>query len=598
MKKTLALFAALVMLLSLFAGCSGTSEEAANIKTGTYIVTACTQDGEDAGLDGEYLEVNADGTGLIFFGDAEYSFDWTLDGSNFSFEDQDGDRFEGTYENGVIEGSYYGYDYVFEQESSKGSGKKGGEETAEEEIPTVEPGEYQAIYCADDENEYWCDEDKIIIEEGGLGIIVFEGVEYDMEWTLDGEEFYFIDEDEDEFTGTYADGVIEGVYGNTYDYIFELGAEPILRPDVEPGVYQAVQCTQGDESYYCDDDRIIIEEGGVGTMVYEGVDYAMEWSYEGGEFYFIDVDGDEFNGTYSDGVIEGNYGGVYDYVFELDGSARPAAALPEGDFEPVSASIGDYDVTIVGAEHFLDIDDEEAIRIYYDFTNNSNETVYAMENLEMLADQEGYELLTTYDSADDDVPEYGNNWLVVRPGVTIRCIEEYSYQADGGAVSVTIQDWWEEEGSVTAVFDPASLPGRPAQDWEIQPITDVSTTLPNAGAYEEDYEVAITGYDLTTDWDGQNAIRVYFDFTNNSTEATSFWMATYYRALQDGVEMEITWPMDEIDEDENYDVDIEPGETITCTEIYALRSDSPVEVELYSYMYDGAAVLADVFPVD
>lgn len=595
MKKTLALFAALVMLLGLFAGC-GSSGEAADIKTGTYVVTACTQKGEDAGLDGEYLEVNADGTGLIYFGDAEYSFDWTLSGSDFSFKDQDGDTFEGTYENGVIEGSYYGYDYVFELKGNKGSGKKGGEE---EEIPTVEPGEYQAIYCADeDENTYWCDEDKIIIEEGGIGIIVFEGVEYDMEWTLDGEVFYFIDEDEDEFEGTYADGVIEGCYGNTYDYIFELGAEPIRRPTVEPGVYQAVQCTQGEDSYYCDDDRIIIEEDGVGTMVYEGTDYAMEWSYEGGVFSFVDVDGDEFNGTYADGVIEGNYGGVYDYVFELEGAARPAADLPEGDFEPVSATIGNYDVTIVGAEHFLDIDDEDAIRVYYDFTNNSNKTVFAMADLEILADQEGYELTTTYDFSEDDVPEYGNDWLAVRPGVTIRCIEEYSYKADGGAVRVTIQDWWEEEGSVTAVFDPANLPGRPAQDWEIEPITNVSTDLPSAGTYDEDYEIAITGYDLVSNWDGQPSIRVYFDFTNNSDEAISFWMATYYRAVQDGIEMEITWPDESIDEDSYYDVEVEPGETITCTEIYALRSDSPVEVEIYSYMNDSEAVLAEVFSVN
>ena len=44
-------------------------------------------------------------------------------------------------------------------------------------------------------------------------------------------------------------------------------------------------------------------------------------------------------------------------------------------------------------------------------------------------------------------------------------------------------------------------------------------------------------------------------------------------------------------------MDVEPGETITCTEIYLLRSDSPVEVELYSYMYDGA-ILAEVFSVN
>jgi len=60
-----------------------------------------------------------------------------------------------------------------------------------------------------------------------------------------------------------------------------------------------------------------------------------------------------------------------------------------------------------------------------------------MEDLEILAEQEGFELNTTMDSAADDVPEYGNDWLCVRPGVTIRCIEEYSYKEGGDLVTVT-----------------------------------------------------------------------------------------------------------------------------------------------------------------
>lgn len=508
MKKILALLVAVMMLLCLFAGCSG-GEETPDIKTGTYVATECTQDGEDAGLDGEYLEIEADGTGVVFFGGEEYSFDWSLKGDNFTFEDQDGDTFEGTYESGVIEGSYYGYEYVFEQESTKGSGKKG----AEEEAPVLEPGLYQAIYCADAENEYWCDQDWIELEEDGSGVIVFEGEEYDLEWSLEDDIFTFDVDGDTIFEGTHDDGIIEGVLSvrDDYDYIFELGADPIL-PDEE----------------------------------------------------------DE----------------------------RETAQLPAGDFEPVSGSIGDYDITFVGAEHFEDIDDEDGIRIYYDFTNNSDRTVYSMEDLEILAEQEGFELDTTIDSYEDDVPEYGNDWLAVRPGVTIRCIEEYSYKAGGEAVTVTIQDWWEEDGSVTAVFDPNELPGRPAVDWEPEPVTDPETTLPNSGTYEEDYEVTIVGCEYIKDWNGDDALRVYFEFTNNSSEAESFWMATYYRAMQDGIELPTNWAEDEIDEDENYDVDVEPGETITCTEIFTLRSASPVEVELYSYMYDGEAVLAEIFPVE
>ena len=49
-----------------------------------------------------------------------------------------------------------------------------------------------------------------------------------MEWEYDGESFTFEDVDGDTFAGTYADGVIDGVYGNTYRYVFQLGAQPVV----------------------------------------------------------------------------------------------------------------------------------------------------------------------------------------------------------------------------------------------------------------------------------------------------------------------------------------------------------------------------------
>lgn len=271
-------------------------------------------------------------------------------------------------------------------------------------------------------------------------------------------------------------------------------------------------------------------------------------------------------------------------------TADEPAAKPEAEtesesvFEPVSATIGGYDVTVVGAELFTDTEDKAGIRVYWDFTNTSDDTTYPYCDLSVMMEQEGFELNTTYVFSADDVPEYGNDSLDIRPGASIRCISEYNCKAEGEAISFTIYDWYDEEDAITVEFDPTNLPGRPEQDLEPETVSEPVWTdgMDMEGYVGEDAYVVIDTAEVVDGWDsGEEVIRVYFEFTNESEEPASMWWATYYRAFQDGIELVEDWADEDVAEDENTSLEIEPGETVYCSVCWELRSDSPVEIEVY-----------------
>lgn len=92
------------------------TEEPLQVESGRYGAAECTNaDGTTAYyLDGEYLTLEANGRGKLYYGGTEYDIRWTYEDGIFRFEDSDGDCFEGSYADGTIEGLYGGtYRYVF-----------------------------------------------------------------------------------------------------------------------------------------------------------------------------------------------------------------------------------------------------------------------------------------------------------------------------------------------------------------------------------------------------------------------------------------------------------------------------------------------------
>ena len=129
-------------------------------------------------------------------------------------------------------------------------------------------------------------------------------------------------------------------------------------------------------------------------------------------------------------------------------------------------------------------------------------------------------------------------------------------------------------------------------------IVPTATTHQDVGHGElGDYTVSILNHDILEDYEGNRAIRVYFEFTNNSSDATSFMFAIHTIAFQDGVELELAIVLDRVTDDDNALKKIKPGTTLTCTSIYVLDSESQVQIEASEYFSLDGAVLTSTFNV-
>lgn len=93
-----------------------------------------------------------------------------------------------------------------------------------------------------------------------------------------------------------------------------------------------------------------------------------------------------------------------------------------------------------------------------------------------------------------------------------------------------------------------------------------------------DYHIKFTGFELAKDYDGNDALLVHYDFTNNSEDTTSACVALYVKAFQNGVELEPAFLTEDYGA-ENELKDIRPGTTLDITEAFVLTDTTTVELE-------------------
>lgn len=253
-----------------------------------------------------------------------------------------------------------------------------------------------------------------------------------------------------------------------------------------------------------------------------------------------------------------------------------------------SGEVGDglFYITVNGAESFKNVDGKDAMRIYFTVTNNFEYPIQPWDVLQFEAYQDGSNLKETY--AWEPVEEELNCKYNIRPGITILCCYQVIYDPQGGTVDFYVSDYrtGESAGSVVASFDAGYLPGAPAK-LGISPIDDPQWTLqiPRQGTLDDVYDVSVTDAQLVDDEYYGPSIRVFYEFTNNSEEATSMYMAVCTYTYQDGVEISNTLS-EETDSDAAYYVEINPGESIVTSCLYMLRNTtSPVEAEVESASY-------------
>lgn len=364
------------------------------------------------------------------------------------------------------------------------------------------------------------------------------------------------------------------------------------------GVYTGVSCKLGEIEVDLEDSSLELKEDDKASLRLEGDSIPCEWALDG-EALTLSVEGYELEGTLEDETIVLDLEGML-YTFEKgakantgkddtgdketagnqeDPGSETAGAL---DLSALTGEMNDCVYTILGAEHFSDYDGEDAIRVYYEFTNNSDENVAPLDNLSIVVTQDGYDIDEAYTPYGEELYEEQFSWLEVQPGVSVVCVAQYKLNMEGGELVMAFQDWWNEEDLFVAQFDPNNLPGAP-DPFTLEAVTEPSMTadMSDEGTIGDGYYIYIDTAETIAGYDDETYLRVYFDFGNETDEPTSMWMATTVKAFQDGVELESGYSLDDCEEEDNYDIEVEAGGTTYAADSFILRSDSPVEVIVY-----------------
>lgn len=271
-----------------------------------------------------------------------------------------------------------------------------------------------------------------------------------------------------------------------------------------------------------------------------------------------------------------------------------------------SNKTGSFELRVVGASLFDDEDGEKSIRVYLDFTNmqDSYTTSYADEKKDVVLTQDGVELDDTDAVYGEDVTEYGNDKRNIRPGVTIRVIEQYTLVSETAAVKFVFTAPNQDADIIHIELDPATLPGAPAEALTAEPIAapDFNAGWPESGKCTDYYDrevqhdVAILDAQFVESVREEKLIRVSFTFTNNGDDETELFEACDLRVFQDGIQLAEGQAKEVTDSDRLFYDDADPGQSVTVSNTYILLSDSPVEVEVNDTWADSG--MAKLFAVE
>lgn len=283
------------------------------------------------------------------------------------------------------------------------------------------------------------------------------------------------------------------------------------------------------------------------------------------------------------------------------GTEKPAGTTGAASEEDNSLSFtftkfGKAKITILGAEMKKTEDDEDFMRIYYDYLNMDETAAGHSPVLALdLKITQGEEELDEDEFTADDahhVPEDLFYNCAVQPGIPVRNTINIPCDPEGGPVDVALHvmigSWAYNEEDVEWFkfqMDPKNLTPAPATPFEIQPIANptYAKDLPTSGTSttgSNPFTISLDGYELTT-CDDQPALRVKMTYTHQHDWEMSPYTALTINAFQDGVALEqgTTWDLEEVTaEDEAFEEDVAKGETVKCNAIFILRGENPVEV--------------------
>ncbi|MBR2422800.1 MAG: DUF5067 domain-containing protein [Oscillospiraceae bacterium] len=287
------------------------------------------------------------------------------------------------------------------------------------------------------------------------------------------------------------------------------------------------------------------------------------------------------------------------------GSETTPEVIADDELTHTFTQYGNARIKIVGSEFVKNDDEEDILRVYYEYTNTSTGDSarghYPNTAVDFVSiTQDGNDCpeysFTPWD--ETYISEDGNDQMYVQPGRTMRNTMCFRCDPNGGSVKVScyvmVGSWVYEPDSVEPFefeIDPKNLMGVPAP-FVLPPIPEPTYTVGMAasgayGYYEN--EISINGVELTKDDEGVDVLRVKLTVTNNEEDSKSPALICDLELYQDGIGLPYpsTWDMAEpTAEDEAYETELEPGETVECNALYYLRNRNPVEAVIESSNVD------------
>jgi len=111
-------------------------------------------------------------------------------------------------------------------------------------------------------------------------------------------------------------------------------------------------------------------------------------------------------------------------------------------------------------------------------------------------------------------------------------------------------------------------------------------TSENANVIDMDFnsfKVTYVSYELATDYEENPCVVIYYDFTNNSSEAMNASSVVYMKAFQNGIECDKAFVLYENEYISNHSRDIQSGITIRVGEAFSISDYNDIDVEVSEY---------------
>ena len=105
-------------------------------------------------------------------------------------------------------------------------------------------------------------------------------------------------------------------------------------------------------------------------------------------------------------------------------------------------------------------------------------------------------------------------------------------------------------------------------------------------------------HELGEDVNGASCLYVYYDFTNNSSEAVSIPSVSYTKLIQNGTECSKASVAEQNDEMVNYKTEVQPQTTVTACEVYALTDTSDVELQAVEFVPTNGKTASQVLSLE